>query len=144
MQNEGWWEVNWSQDLWVGFGALVLRPLIRHLERTDARWGTSYSYDEVDVLYHNMCWNIMLFVPHQHSAMRQDVTPLSSAMLLLGRIFQSILIILWPGIQFMLQYCRWVWTGIDLKGDNSSPLGNKLLFSHHNIQNTPYLNLWDA
>lgn len=29
--------------------------------------------------------------------------------------FRSILIRLWPGIQFILQYCRWVWIEIDLK-----------------------------
>lgn len=45
--------------------------------------GTSDAYDEADVLYHDTCWDIMLFVPHRHSVMPQDVTLLSSAALLL-------------------------------------------------------------
>lgn len=84
LQNGDWWEVNWSLDLWVGFKALFCS----HSSGTSrGLTGTSDSYDEVDVLYHNTCWDIMLFVPHQRSVMPQDVTLLSRAALLLGQIF---------------------------------------------------------
>lgn len=48
--------------------------------------GHRISYDEVDVLYRNMCCDIMLFVPHQHSVMPQDVTLVSSVALFFGQI----------------------------------------------------------
>lgn len=82
-QDEEPWGVNWSLDLWVGLKSSVgASP-----DELTALGGGADSYNEVDVLCHSSCCNIMLFVPHQHSVMLQDVTLLSSALLLLGQIF---------------------------------------------------------
>lgn len=70
-----------SLDLGVGFKAAFCSQSsgasrgLTHIE------GHRTSYDEVDVLYRNMCCDIMLFVPHRHSVMPQDVTLLSSVVL---------------------------------------------------------------
>lgn len=71
------------------------------------------SYDEVYVLYHSPHWNIMLFVPHHHSVIPQDVTLFSSAIPIVRMDFQSIVILLWTGepIYTAIQSCP----GIDLQ-----------------------------
>lgn len=65
-------------------------------------WRGHTHHDELDAPYRNMCRDIMLLVPHQHfSAMPQDVSVLCGSALFFRTNFQSILIILWPGIQFV-------------------------------------------
>lgn len=54
--------------------------------------GTLYCYDGVDVLYHNMCWDKMPFVPHQYSVMLHDAVLFSRDKLLLGCIFNPYLL----------------------------------------------------
>lgn len=80
------------------FVAINLAPRENWLTLRD----TDY-YDEVDVLYHNMCCDIMLFVPHQHSVMPQDVTLLSSVALLREQILNPYL--LYCGLESNL-YCN--------------------------------------
>lgn len=59
------------------------------------------AHDELDAAYRDMCRDITPLVPHQLSAKPQDVPLLCSSALFLPTSFQSILIILWPGIQFV-------------------------------------------
>lgn len=65
-------------------------------------WRGHTHHDELDAPYRDMCCDIMLLVPQQHfPAMPQDVSLLCGSALFLWTNFQSILIRLWPGIQFV-------------------------------------------
>lgn len=79
--------IKWFLDLGVGFKAVFSRQSSGTPGGLTHNEGHRISYDEVDVLYRNMCCDIMLFVPHQHSVMPQDVTLVSSVALFFGQIF---------------------------------------------------------
>lgn len=112
---EDWWEVKWSLDLWAGFKALFSSPFIWHLERTDSHGGDigflwwGWCAESQHVLGHNaICSTPALYdATRCYSTLRCRTVVRTD--------FQSILIILWPGSQFILQYSRWVRAGIDLK-----------------------------
>lgn len=78
-------------------------------ERT--RLAVRDSYDAADAPYHNMCC--------KHNAICSTPTPARCRFTLergwaVGTDFRFVIIILWPGIQFILQYCWWAWAEIDL------------------------------
>ena len=112
---EDWWEVKWSLDLWAGFKALFSSPFIWHLERTDSHGG------DIGFLWWGWCAESRHVLGHNAICSTPalcDATRCCSTLwcrTVVRTDFQSILIILWPGSQFILQYRRWVRAGIDLK-----------------------------
>lgn len=118
-----WWIIGWEVvlsiewSLYLGMGFKVLSCSLSSPDEWPriSHWGTVDSCDGVDVLYHNMCC--------KHNAICStstlcDATRCYSTLecrSVATTDFQSMVIILWPGIQFVLQYCRWVWAEIDLK-----------------------------
>lgn len=88
-------------------------------------WQRHTCHDEPDVACRDMFHDIMPLVPHQHfaffSATPQDVPQPCGCARFSPTTFQSILIILWPGIQFVpATLCCNLWAELIWRGKSSA------------------------